>query len=578
MSKNEKNILIFGAGRIGRGFIADLFDQAGYTLTLVDTDIAMVERLRTAGRYTLLHIMGKEEQHQRVITRFTVLSLNQTSDLNAALRDCTLAAVCVFPAAFESVADVLIAEIERRAASLCAPPLDVLVCANINLPSALLRESIAGKLTEQGQRYFDDNVGLLDSTVMRMAIEPSVEQKAADSLIVVTNGYGELPVEAHGFKGPKPQVPGMVFVDNMRAEETRKLYTYNMLHALYAYIGTPKGYATVYECTQDPSLQAVANGALEEVSHALMCEFAYSRGDMHTWKQQVLKNMENPALIDKLTRVGADPVRKLKRGDRLTGPALLCRKHGILPYYITQAMAYAFLYNAPDDPTTDTLEKTIRKAGIKQAVVDLCQLSKEPDLVQLVAEHYARSFEETKQDPRRVSVMKDAYERGFQSEKSIKGCAQCVLAAVFNLTGQFNSLLFQAASGFSGGMAITGDGCCGGYSGGILAMGTFAGRRWEKIEIDGDKVEQYKSYEMAQKLHDRFLQTYGSVICADIHRLIFDQAYCLRTKEVRNAFELAGAHIDKCTTVVATASAWVAEILLDEGFITLSTMPAGTGC
>ena len=93
------------------------------------------------------------------------------------------------------------------------------------------------------------------------------------------------------------------------------------------------------------------------------------------------------------------------------------------------------------------------------------------------------------------------------------------------------------------------------------------GRRLEKTPIDGDKIAQYRSYKMAQELHDKFIETYGSVTCMDIHNEIFGKAYCLRTKEVREQFEAAGAHDDKCTTVVANACYWIAEILLDGGYI-----------
>ena len=53
-------------------------------------------------------------------------------------------------------------------------------------------------------------------------------------------------------------------------------------------------------------------------------------------------------------------------------------------------------------------------------------------------------------------------------------------------------------------------------------MGKFVnGRRMDRMKIDGDKADQYKSFEMAQMLHDRFIETYGSVTCKDIHNDIF---------------------------------------------------------
>ncbi|NLJ39868.1 MAG: mannitol-1-phosphate 5-dehydrogenase, partial [Candidatus Atribacteria bacterium] len=47
MSNQLKNILIWGAGKIGRGFIADLFNKAGYKLTFVDSNQELIHQLNT---------------------------------------------------------------------------------------------------------------------------------------------------------------------------------------------------------------------------------------------------------------------------------------------------------------------------------------------------------------------------------------------------------------------------------------------------------------------------------------------------------------------------------------------------
>jgi len=72
---------------------------------------------------------------------------------------------------------------------------------------------------------------------------------------------------------------------------------------------------------------------------------------------------------------------------------------------------------------------------------------------------------------------------------------------------------------------------------------------------------------MAQKLHSKYMETYGSSICEGIHETIFGQSYCLKTKEVRDAFEDAGAHDDKCTSVIGMACVWVSEILMTENYL-----------
>jgi hypothetical protein len=69
---------------------------------------------------------------------------------------------------------------------------------------------------------------------------------------------------------------------------------------------------------------------------------------------------------------------------------------------------------------------------------------------------------------------------------------------------------------------------------------------------------------MAGALRDRFINEYGTIFCGAIHGKIFGRSFDLWNPEEKDKFEEAGAHADKCTTVVAQASAWATEIILQE--------------
>jgi C_GCAxxG_C_C family probable redox protein len=162
----------------------------------------------------------------------------------------------------------------------------------------------------------------------------------------------------------------------------------------------------------------------------------------------------------------------------------------------------------------------------------------------------------------RDAMIKRAYECGFDYERRYRGCAQSTVAAVQDTIGIRNDYVFKASGGFAAGCGMLRDGLCGGYSGGIMTMSTLFARRRPKF--DNDREENYCSYRMAINLHDRFMEEYGSIICLDIHKKIFKISYDLWDPEEKQLFEEAGAHADKCTGVVAKASAWTVEILLDE--------------
>lgn len=569
MEQKNKEILIWGSGKIGRGFVADLFDEGGYELNFIDADRELIQQMEDRGRYTILKMPSEGEVIKKEIRDYNTYHLSEKESILDKLTYAPLVAVAVYPSVFAETAKDIAEGIEKRAEENPEQPLDIIICANIFHPAPGFRELLISRLSAQGKDYFENKVGLIESLVIRMAVEPTDEMKEEDPLVVLTNGYSSMPVDKTAFKGELPDVDGLVFSDNIEAEEIRKIYTYNMVHAVFAYLGNRKDYQYVIDCINDHDINKIANEALREVGQALQKEYGFNEEEMKEWNREILKNMANPILKDKVARVGADPVRKLKRDDRLTGPALLCRKHGILPYFLAKGIACGLLFENPEDKAAQIIKEHIETHDIKESIKKFTGLDKEKELIQLIYEHYQKvnSANDIKEDFQRVALLKKAYGKGFEYEKTYKGCAQCTLMAMYDIIGKEDPELFQAASGLSGGMALCGDGSCGGYTGGILLMGSIVGRRMEYLDKGGDKEAQYKSYDMAQQLHDKFIETYGSVTCSDIHKEIFGQAYCLRTKPVREEFEKAGAHQDKCTSLIGTVSQWITDILIDEEYI-----------
>lgn len=567
---NLKEMVIWGGGKIGRGFVADLFNSK-YKLNFIDADKNLVQQMKKRSGYTVLKMSSKDKTEKKLINNYNAYHISEKDLIRKKLLSVSTLALAVYPSVFPAVAEEFAEIIEEKAKKNNIRSLDIIICANISHSASKFRKLLIKKLSKEGKKYFDKKVGLVEALVIRMAVEPSPKMLEEDPLVVLTNGYPEMPVDKFGFKGERPEIKGLKYTENIEAEETRKIYTYNMVHAVLAYLGKQKQYENVIDCINDDDICQDAINALNEIGNGLQNKYSFSEDEMEKWNKNVLKNMANPILKDKVNRVGADPVRKLKRDDRLTGSALLCRKQGILPYYLAKGIAYGLMFDNPDDESSQVIKGYMQDHELKETIKKFTGLDREKELIQLIYQHYKQANNAKKEnyiqeDHQKVKLLKKAYKSGCKYEKLYKGCAQCTLLAMNELIDKENSDLFQAASGLSGGIALCGDGSCGGYTGGVLLMGSIVGRRMNYLD-DGDKEAQYKSYGMAQKLHDKFVETYGSVTCRDIHKKIFGKAYCLRTKPVRNKFEEAGAHKDKCTSLIATSCQWVTEILLEEEMI-----------
>jgi len=153
----------------------------------------------------------------------------------------------------------------------------------------------------------------------------------------------------------------------------------------------------------------------------------------------------------------------------------------------------------------------------------------------------------------------DAYNLGYQYEKTYHGCGQCTLAAVFDTLNIHNDAVFCSATGLAGGLGLVGEATCSAVTGAVMIFGLIYPRRRENF--DDDRENKYRTYEMAQEMHKRYLAHFGSIICHDIHSKTMGRPFDLRSVDERNCFEKAGAHDNKCTEVVALASKWAIEII-----------------
>ena len=169
---------------------------------------------------------------------------------------------------------------------------------------------------------------------------------------------------------------------------------------------------------------------------------------------------------------------------------------------------------------------------------------------------------------RTEELAQKAYDLGFDFEKTYRGCAQCVFAALQDALGLRNpdtDTIFKASTGLMGGVAQETDGHCGAYSGGALMIGYFRGRERDNF-ADPEKI-RLQTAALVRKLHAKFIDEYGTVTCRQIHTKIMGRPFYIKDPDELVKFDAAGAHTDKCTKVVGLASRWTVEILAEEGLL-----------
>ncbi len=157
-------------------------------------------------------------------------------------------------------------------------------------------------------------------------------------------------------------------------------------------------------------------------------------------------------------------------------------------------------------------------------------------------------------------LLDKVYETAKSYELKNGGCAQCTIAAIFDVLGVEDEGTFKAATGMADGVGLTGDGHCGALSGGAMAIGYFFGRGREDF---GKVMKQVKACLLSKKLHDGFVGKYGTCRCADIQTKLVGRFYNLYDPEEMKAAFKAGLP-DQCSTLVGEIARMATRIILDE--------------
>ena len=152
------------------------------------------------------------------------------------------------------------------------------------------------------------------------------------------------------------------------------------------------------------------------------------------------------------------------------------------------------------------------------------------------------------------------YTHGYEFEQQYGNCAQCTLAAILEFFHIQEDALFKAATPLSGGTAGMGNGNCGAYSSGAVAIGLFFGRPRNDF---GNREAAKLSSTLTREFRTKFMEAYGGVTCHAVQQVVFGRTFNLSDPIDWQAFEAAGAHTDKCPHVVGQAAQWAGKIISD---------------
>ena len=161
-----KHAVIIGAGNIGRGFIGQLFSEAGWEVCFLDVSAPLVDALNEAGSYPL-EIVSNTDTVRKTVSPVRAVNGNDREAAARVTADADVCVTCVGAKALKYIVPNLAAGVRLRAAE-GKGPFNLLICENLMDADALLRSLLEPVLTGEEMA----NTGLVETSVGRMVPLP----------------------------------------------------------------------------------------------------------------------------------------------------------------------------------------------------------------------------------------------------------------------------------------------------------------------------------------------------------------------------------------------------------------------
>lgn len=378
----KKEALIIGAGKIGRGFIAQLFYNSGYKLWFLDASKEVVELLNKEKKYRVdIAREGKDlTEYIKVQGAFTLDDKDKVAEVTS---DIDIIASSVGAGNIEKVTrfmkDILIAAGRKKL-------LNWIICENANNPAKKIKDILLQNADPEFEEFVRYKLGLIETQVLRTGMPANAEVIIKEPLALRMQDWRTLPLDKDAFIGPIPEVKGFVPKTNFSNELVRKLYTFNGTNGSIAYIGWANGYKILHESAL--AYPEFFSEIQEESAFGLIHEFGLDEKEQREFMALAMKKYTDPTINDQIERNANDTRRKLSKEERLVGPALLCLKYGRKPYAYAKAIAAAYYYNGSNDEGTREVQETVNQSGIETAIKKYSSIDESSGLYDLILESY----------------------------------------------------------------------------------------------------------------------------------------------------------------------------------------------
>jgi mannitol-1-phosphate/altronate dehydrogenase len=340
----KKNVVIIGAGAIGRGYLPLVLNNDKYNFIFIDKNLKILNLLKKKKYYFSYKIKNNLYKKKKIFIK-SAFHINQLAQLK--LKNLSLCFVCIGPRNIKDIIFFL--------KTINAP---IIVCENDPETVNEIKKNIKNKKV-----FFAVPDVITSNTSPKKLLKK-------DQLSIVSED-GDLYIE----KGPRiyGELKFLSRKDLLKIQWTAKLYLHNTPHCIAAYLGSIINVKYIHNAMQNPFVRKIVEGSMNEMLKTLKLNWDISQNFLEWYAQKEINRFKNRLLFDPISRVAREPLRKLEINGRLIGAAQLCLYNGVFPNNILKGIVSAFMFQSHQDADNhiELFQKSMSPEHFNQYILGL---------------------------------------------------------------------------------------------------------------------------------------------------------------------------------------------------------------
>ena len=381
-----KKAVHFGAGKIGRGFIAELLHDSGYEVVFGDVVDELVNLVNKEHKYPLFLIDHNFEE-KTIDNVIAYSNIKDADKLIDAMCEAEIITTSVMATNLPKVAPLIAKGLKKRLEQ-GKDKVIVMACENAIMGTDILKNAMVETniLTEEQINA----IGVYPNTAVDRMVFSGVHNEKEG--IEIGDAFELVIEKGKLIDSDSEPIKGAEYVDDIMMYLQRKIYIINCGHAIAGYYGQVlKGYDIVQDALRDPNLLPQIRTAMLESASALEKKYGFSHESLVEYMETMMvKRFTTPGVVDPISRVSREPIRKISPNDRIMGPANNCEEYGLDNTYLLKGVACALKYKSEGDLQAEELQNYIAENGIEEAIVKYTGAQKDSHIYNVILEEYKK--------------------------------------------------------------------------------------------------------------------------------------------------------------------------------------------